>query len=143
MSDWFWAWVPLVRHELIAVGRRLATRWPGHAAGAAGILDDHLLAENFRQPRRHDPPHDSTPPPAANGTTMVIGRLGQLSSSGGIGIAIQQDKCGGNAYQRALDDVRLPGLNMAGLGDGRFGRVPVEIRSSECRDALAAAPRSG
>ena len=40
-------------HERVAVGRGLgdAVR-AGHAAGAADVLDHHLLAEDFGQPRR-------------------------------------------------------------------------------------------
>ena len=41
--------------ERVAVGRRLRDAVAAHhAAGAADVLDDHLLPEIFRQPRRHD-----------------------------------------------------------------------------------------
>jgi hypothetical protein len=49
-------------HELIAVGGGL--RDPGsagHAAGAADILDDHLLAQNLREALRQDASQDIEP----------------------------------------------------------------------------------
>ena len=61
--------------------RRAPPSRPGgadHAAGAADVLDDHLLAEEFRQVRATMRPNTSAPQPAANATTMVSGRVGQL-----------------------------------------------------------------
>ncbi len=50
--------VDTTEHDLIAVGSGLGdTRRSSHAAGAADVLDHHLLAENLRQPRRQDAPH--------------------------------------------------------------------------------------
>ena len=64
--------------ERVAVGRSL--RDPigaGHAARAADVLDDDLLAECFAQARAMMRPTVSTGPPAAYGTIMVTGRVGQ------------------------------------------------------------------
>ena len=42
--------------QRVAVGRRIGHRLDGKAAaGARPVLDDDLLAEPLRQPRRHDP----------------------------------------------------------------------------------------
>ncbi len=47
----------IAEHDLIAVGRRLGDAGgAGHAAGAAHILDHHLLAQEFAQTRRQDAP---------------------------------------------------------------------------------------
>ena len=52
--------------ERVAVGRRLGdTIGAGHAARAADVLDDHLLAELFGQPCAMIRPTVSTGPPAA------------------------------------------------------------------------------
>jgi hypothetical protein len=49
-------------HELIAVGRGFHDPvGPRHAAGAADILDDHLLPQDFGQPRRQNPAHGVGP----------------------------------------------------------------------------------
>jgi hypothetical protein len=46
------------------------------ARGSADILDDHLLAQDFTQPGVITRAITSNEPPAANGTTMVMGRVG-------------------------------------------------------------------
>ena len=53
-------------------------RGSGHAATAADILDDHLLRERLGKTDRQDTPAVSDELPAAKGTTMVTGRVGQL-----------------------------------------------------------------
>ena len=51
----------VAEHELVAVGRRLGdARRAGHAAGAADVLDDHLLAEQLGQARREMRPTTSS-----------------------------------------------------------------------------------
>jgi hypothetical protein len=48
---------PAAEHELIAVRSRLRdARRAHHSAGAADILDDHLLAQNLGQPPPDDAP---------------------------------------------------------------------------------------
>jgi hypothetical protein len=51
-----------------------------HAARAADIFDDHLLAENVAQSIRDNAATTSVGTPAANGTTMVMGRVGHWSA---------------------------------------------------------------
>ena len=51
------------------------------------VFDNYLLAQDFAQPLRKTRPMTSNPPPAANGTTMVTGRVGHSCAPAGAFMA--------------------------------------------------------
>ena len=67
----------LVQQDGVAVGRRACGVGRGdHAAGAADVFDDDLLAEVCDMLSWMMRAIASVAPPGANGTISVIGRLG-------------------------------------------------------------------
>src|SRR5947208_1392950 len=74
----------VAEHELVAVGRRLGDAGgAGHAARAAHIFNDDLLPQKPGKAGARMRATVSAGPPAANGTTMVTGRVGQSWDSAG------------------------------------------------------------
>ena len=75
----------VAEYKLIAIGRRLR-----HAVGAdrstrpGNVLHHHLLIKNRLSREAKSRPTTSSGPPAANGTTIVTGRVGHSRARAGV-----------------------------------------------------------
>jgi hypothetical protein len=75
---------PAAEHELVAVrGRLRHARRAHHSAGAADVLDDHLLAQNLGEAPADDASEHVGAAAGRERTTRVSGRVGQLCAAVG------------------------------------------------------------
>ena len=87
----------------------------------------------------------SAPPPAANGTTMVMGRLGQLCAAAGSWAAAQaRTDAAAMLMKLRLSIMSGSRLEHGPSRIGRFGLRPYsKFAQAKSRHALAAAARKG